>query len=542
MVLKMKQASTLKLEITGPSGMPWSDVKPRLFALRKTAAQALTMTMQDVHADAVGELRSYWLGESKEQRRASSEWRKQMRNKLARNWKAVLARELVFRGAEDPEAQRACEAVTDALVGETVDNIAARFSGQHFKDLIALRGGFPSFVNGCSFYAEGRKSEIEGAPDAARIGIPLWGSGKKLTWFALGIGGGSARAQWRKLVADFPKRDQVVQLEKDAKDPAKKTAAEKTLQRLGLCKMGRVGITYDERRRKWYATISYTQHRPDNYKEGQKAALNFGVNVFLQAVAEDGASWQESGEQILAKRIASASIRKRIQRSMRTFGSGSKGRGKRRRELPLMKRQGGEQRFVETYIRQLSAQVIAWCKRQGVSDLYLEELGGIREAFERSTSGDAHPEVKRRIHHWPYYQTAQAIERQGSEFGVRVHVKSSHYNSQRCPDCGHTVPENIEEITVPGIPIVFKQTGVNRWASGPLATGGDMYRHHDKTWRFNCKGCGKRGQTDMVSCVNMLLDVGATFGGKPSPFQKAQEAAKKTVSSDKRKKIRRTGS
>lgn len=525
----MKQASTLKLEILGPVDMHWSDVKPRLFALRKTAAQALTMTMQDVQPSAVAELRTIWFGESKEERSAAKAWRMSVRNRLAANWKAVLARELEYRGRDDEVAQRACVPVTDALVGETVDNILARFSGQHFKDLIALRAGFPSFVNGCSFYAEGRKCAISGPPHEARVTIPLWGTGKKATEFALGIGGGSARAQWRKLVADFSRRPELVALEDELKKATSKELKAKVAEKLeamALTKMGRIGITYDERRRKWFATISYTQHRPDSYVEGQKAAINFGVNVFIQALAEDGAEWHEDGDQILAKRLACASVRRRIQRSMRTFGSGSRGRGKRRRELPLTKRQGGEQRFVETYIRQLASTIVKWCLRHRVSDLYLEDMSGIREAFERDTQGDAHPEVKRRIHQWPYYQTTQALEREGAEHGVRVHLKGARYVSQRCPDCGHTEPENVQEVTIPGLPLMHD---------------GKMYRRIEKTSRFECRKCGKRGGSDFIACMNHLLDVGATFGGGgATPLQKAQERAKVAVSNDRRKKIRRS--
>lgn len=523
----MKQASTLKLEINGPVGLSWRDIKPRLFALRKTSAQALTLTMQDHHGDAVKELRAYWSGDSKEERKASSEWRRKVEKSLRDNWNMALEREKKFRGmgSEDDRDLLACAPVGEVLTAETVDNILSRFSGQHFKDLIAGRDGLPSFVQGCSFYSRSRACEISGAPDAAEITLPLFGTGKKATRFSLGIGGGSARAQWRKLVADFARRDEVVALEADAKNPALKAKATEKLEKLGLTKMGRVGVTYDERRRKWFATVSYTQHRSDTYKEGQKAALNFGVNVFIQALAEDGAEWHEDGDQIIAKRVEGASIRKRIQRSMRTFGNGSRGRGKARRELPLTKRKGGESRFVETYIRQLSSALIKWCRRQNVSDLYIEDMSGMREQFERATEGRAHAEVKRRIHQWPFYDTARTIEREGAEHGVRVHVKGAHYVSQRCPDCRHIDPENVQEITIPGLPIMHE---------------GKMYRRIEKTTRFECKKCGKRGGSDFIACMNHLIDVGSTFGGKATPLQKAQERAKVAVSSDKRKKVRRS--
>jgi multiple sugar transport system substrate-binding protein len=70
--------------------------------------------------------------------------------------------------------------------------------------------------------------------------------------------------------------------------------------------------------------------------------------------------------------------------------------------------------------------------------------------FEQATGGQAHPEVKRRIHSWPYAETRMAIVREGTQHGVRVHAKGSRFVSQRCPSCTHTVPENVQEVTIPG--------------------------------------------------------------------------------------------
>jgi IS605 OrfB family transposase len=547
----MKHAGTLKIEILGPHEMPWSTVKPRLFSLRRTAAQALMMTMQDVHAGAVGEIRAEWFGESKQVRQDSKKWRRHVRNKLAENWKLILSRQLADRSSE-PDAAQTYYPVTDALVGETTDNIMARFSGANLKDLVNLEGGFPSFAGSCAFYCEGRKAHIGGTPDQAILKLPLWGTGSKLTPFRIGPAGGSARALWRKLVADFDRRQEVVDAEKkldaiswqDAEKTAleqlkgkKKaetdkerrkeiglqmgaliTAARSRVQRLkepietklyGVTKLGRVGVVYDDRRRKWFATVSYTQYVPDIVTVGQKAALNFGVNVFIQGLAEDGAEWHEDGDQVLAKRMAGQSIRKRLQRSMRTFGRGSRGRGKARRELPLTKRKGDEARFIETYIRQLASEIIGWCKRHNVADLYIEEMTGIREQFERKTEGDAHPEVKRRIHHWPYYQTSKAIERQGAECSVRVHAKGAHYVSQRCPSCKHTAQENVIEVDGGGEPKLFE---------------GRLYRRVEKWSRFQCQQCGLKGKGDVIACANHLLDVGGTHS-----LEKQQGLAAKAV-------------
>ena len=54
----MKLAGTLKCEIIKPINSDgksiWNEVGPRLMALRKTLAPALTMTMRELYPQAVG--------------------------------------------------------------------------------------------------------------------------------------------------------------------------------------------------------------------------------------------------------------------------------------------------------------------------------------------------------------------------------------------------------------------------------------------------------------------------------------------------------
>lgn len=651
----MEFPGTLLIEIRPPARKEdRQKLFARLHALRHSVAQALNLTMQDMHAEAIESLRATWEGRSKDDRKAAEAWTDKVRTVLGRNWNAILGRERADRAAAEPDAQTIFAPIAgSALAEETATNITSRFSGEHLRNLKALRDGLPGFGDNSSFYCGGRFCEISGslkqstvgtfateeqaqeeldakrdeyaakglslwvarkgdrfvlhAEDSAKIKLPLWGTGSKLVELVILPAGGSHRAEWRKLVAHFHRRNEVVLLQKelekirwtqaekdalaalktkkrealDALRAAKRQATDKSAraevgalkvahdnieqqikaliaaaqkrvqsekdpleQRLyGVTKLGRVGITYNERRRKWFVAISYIEYRPDVTTKGQKAAVNFGVNVFMQALAEDGTPWAQSGDYILAKRMQYAAARKSIQKSKRLFGRGSLGRGKKRRELPLTKRQGDETNFMTTYIRDLAARLIKWCNENDVADLYLEDLAGLREAFEKATEEQAHAEVKRRIHSWPYNRTGQEITRQSFQGRVRVHMRRAAYNSQRCPDCGHTAPENVQEVTVPGLPIVFEQVGRHRWVSGPLAKqNGVLYRRNEKTWRFECTACGKRGQADIVACMNMLINEGC-FGdpSQPTPLDKMQEAAKKAVSSDKRKKVKRSG-
>ena len=626
----MKDVGTLFIEIKKPVGdVPL--VYKRLRALTRSCAQALNMTMQDSHPKAIAQLRAQWDGESKQVRSASGDWRGRVRTVFAQNWNARLERERLDRTSE-AEAELVYARINgSALAEETATNITSQFNGENVKELVALRKGFPEFGISTSFYCAGRfcsiagtlKKTLKGAydtkegaqedakalgdghfvrrasdkwqvvhEDSARIALPLWGTGKKVTELIIGPAGGHVRSTWRQLVAHFDRRDEIVQAEKEL-DAIRLTEAEKNaraslkaekraerdrekrreiedkikalvkaskkrMQSLrdpiearlyGLTKIGRVGLVWKERRRKWFVTISYTKYRPPIDTEGQTAAVNFGINTFLQAFAVDESSFYIDGAQILHKRLAFNSIRKRVQKSKRQFGRASRRHGKNRRELPLTKRQGDEHNWTQNFIRTIASDLIKWCKARHIADLYLEDLSGVRDAFEQATEGQAHPEVKRRIHSWPYGETRMAILREGMQHGVRVHVKGARFVSQRCPSCGHTDPENVQEITIPGPVLALQSLGKGRWREVPFTQHQephDLYRRQDKTYRFECKHCGMKGQTDIVACLNHLQDVGAMpkpKGGKPvnTPLRKMQEAARKAVTKDKRKKSKRTG-
>jgi len=627
----MKDVGTLLIEIKKPVGdVPL--VYKRLRALTRSVAQALNMTMQDSHPKAIAQLRSVWDGEAKQTRSSSEDWRARVRTILAQNWNARLERERLDRAKAEPDAEMVYAGINgSALAEETATNITAQFNGENVKEMIALRKGFPEFGIASSFYCGGRYCSISGSlretlkqtcatkdeadaavkalgeghfarragdkwqvvhEDSARVALPLWGTGKKVTELIIGPAGGHVRSTWRQLVAHFDRRDEIVQAEKEL-DAIRRTETEKTaveslkavkkterdkekrreidgniravieasnkrMQSLrdpieaklyGLTKIGRIGVVWKERRRKWFVTISYTRYVPPIDTKGQAAAVNFGVNVFLQAFAVDESAFHVDGAQILHKRLAWNAARKRIQKGMRQFGRGSRGRGKKRRELPLTKRQGDESNWTQSFIRQRAADLIGWCNKKNVADLYLEDLSGVRDEFEQATGGQAHPEVKRRIHSWPYGETRMAIVREGMQHGVRVHTKGARFVSQRCPSCGHTAPENVQEVTIPGPVLALQSLGKRRWAEVPYqrfqnseseAAQYDLYRRQDKTYRFECVDCGMKGQTDIVACMNHLQDVGALpVGG--AALKKMQEAARAAVSIDKRKKVRKTG-
>ena len=227
------------------------------------------------------------------------------------------------------------------------------------------------------------------------------------------------------------------------------------------------------------------------------------------------------GGGILVTRERFRGRRRSIQRCHRTFGSGSRGRGKKRRELAIRKLDRREHDWVESRIRQIAAAFIAWCQRHEITDVYIEDLSGIRDEFEKQTEGDAPEQLKRYIHSWSFFETRLAIERQGAEHDIRVHVGKSG-SSHRCPSCGDLSAGNVRYVDRPVAWMVYQ---------------GRPWKSTERRSVFRCESCGLKAKGDEVTCANMLTDMGRTHA-----LEKRQEKGRRRNTSkigDLKKKDRR---
>lgn len=515
----MKIAGTLKVEIIKPLDSTWDLVGNRMHAMRRSLGHALNLTMRDLYPEAVAEINAIRHKDNVDQK-----WRNKIEVSLRNHWNSELAfsfenmKQLHNKSPKkykDPDPF-VFAPIKEYISAETTDLLKSRFTGEHRKSLIKGESSFPSWKNNVAFSARQRSCHIEGKADAARLTFPLWGTGKKAVTFVIAPCGGSARATWNDLVRSDSMRAEIVAWEKIAKDakasPEDREEATLKLESLGATKMGKVGISYNERKRKWFMLITWTKHKPSPSHSAKKAvALNFGCNVFIQALCEDGTTWEDSGLDIRVMRERFRMRRVRYQRSCNLHGSGSRGHGKKRRELPVKRIGDAESRWVETRIRTTASEFVKWCMFHNVTDVYIEDLKGVRDSFERKTKGDAHEEVKRFIHSWSFYETTQAIEYECFEHGINVHAKSAHFNSQRCPSCGHTERDNVSIIKGGGDYIIHNKKS---------------YRSYENWTRFKCTKCGLKQKGDIVTCANHLIDVGCTH-----TLEKTQEKSKKRISS-----------
>lgn len=555
----MKRTGTLKAEIIKPLDRGWDEVGGRLRALSFALAPALNSTMRELYPGAIAQI-----DDKRSGKKPDTSWQAKARATLRQKWTSELAKRLDYAQSQfkkgklkhEPDSL-SCVPVVSGMVGETVNLLLlSRFTGEHLKALLSAQSSIPSWSGQQAFYTEGRECSIEGPASDAKLRFPLWGAGKKSVTLAVAPAGNAHRAMWRRMVRDFARRSDVVDLEKIAnkKPPAKpknfdelpkmeqkrieaeraKVSTEQqralhSLEEMRVMKMGRVGIRF--KRGKWYVLISWTEYLPEiKAGDGQVAAVNYGVNVFAQALAEDGTTWDDPGGDIRVTRERFARRRYSIQRSLRRLGHGSRGHGKQRRYLPITKIEKREQAWVETRIRQHAADLISWCVDHRVTKLVLHDMSGMRETFEKKTEGNAHEQLKRFIHSWPFYETRVAVERQAAEFGIEVQAIKPGKESIKCPECDHTHIDNIALVDRGGefITLFYRNGEYSSSAPRPSRKNpkphaeARVYRSVEKFTRFLCVQCETKGKGDQVTCANMLVAVGAN-----NPLGKAQEKARK---------------
>lgn len=539
---------TLKVEIIKPESHSWDQAGDRLRLLTWTLGRALNATMSALFRDAVKELEARREGE-----RADTSWQNRAEKTLRESWNEALVKQLESdrkpgrrsrKGELRSIDERNYMPVTEPLTAETVDNILARFTGDHLKDLMALQASFPSFKSSVAFFSRSRAVEISGSHNRARLSIPLWGQGKGSCTFVVAVEGRSARATWDRLVAGVPERQRVVELEKQialvrkAKSEAKKAgdagrdtelaenidALEQALHDLDLYKLGRVGVKYDQRRRKWFALISWSRTGGQRErKSGQTAAVVYGVNTHLFVLAEDGSQWEATGADIIAARRGFQRRRKELQRTLNTHGKGSRGHGKARKYAPILKLAGKESRYVATKVQTLSADLAKWCAEHNVSRVVAVNMSGTRDSFEKRTGGEAHAELKRLIHNWPFYQSSQWSARMLGKIGIAYNeIDRPKSFGSTCPCCGHVDKENISE--QPGRIVEVR------------VIDGQAFERRQKWQRFECKKCGLRTSLEAAEAAHLLVSAGANHS-----LEKTQRDAVKTTEENARGSVESGG-
>lgn len=239
----------------------------------------------------------------------------------------------------------------------------------------------------------------------------------------------------------------------------------------GEKKPGAAKVVYDERQKKWFAFLSYTEERPtppSSCDQRRVLVVHRGRRNALTLMPDDGPPRMISGAKIMATKKRLAARRQEMQRISRCErGSGVHGHGRKRRYEAPDALAEKEARAVRTWCQQMGSEVARTCLRLGIGRICIEDYGGIQP------DGDT-----RYLGQFPFYQLKQSIEWAAAKAGLDVFDVPSEYISSTCPACGNA----------------------------------DTAQHNTRTGVFHCarEACGFERQADWIAAFNMLKRAGAS--------------------------------
>ncbi|KUH33208.1 transposase [Thermococcus celericrescens] len=238
-------------------------------------------------------------------------------------------------------------------------------------------------------------------------------------------------------------------------------------------KQGRLEITYDEVKRKWYAKINLTVEEklignewiklPRTPMGNLSAGIDLGVNNLMAVYVENGESFLVNGRPL--KSIA-FHWRKRIADYQSKLNkSGAKTSRKLKRMHGKARLQG--RHYINTAVRQTVEKLY----RLGVSRIVVGYPKGIARNSDKGRRQNF-----LLSHVWRFNTVIQRLKEVAEEYGILVEVVGEAFTSQLCPLCGQ------------------------RHADGRIFRG-----------LFKCRGEGVVMNADLVGAFNILKRVVRTI-------------------------------
>lgn len=188
-------------------------------------------------------------------------------------------------------------------------------------------------------------------------------------------------------------------------------------------------LDYDERKRKWYALISY--RKPADKAELDPTVVlvvHRGAHNFVGCMSSTGHWSTVSGQKLMAQKRKLKARRRDMQRvAYSERGDGAKGHGQGRRNEHHEAVLDKEARSVKTFCQQTAARIVQLATQWGCGTVVIGDYGGIEESDERG--------VRRFVPRVPLYQLKTAIANALQVRGIALSEISEAYVSQTCPSC-----------------------------------------------------------------------------------------------------------
>jgi len=198
-------------------------------------------------------------------------------------------------------------------------------------------------------------------------------------------------------------------------------------------KQGRLEITYDTVKRKWYAHISLTVEEkleggewvklPRSPRGNLSAGIDLGVNNLMAVYVENGESFLVNGRPL--KSIDFYWRRKIAEYQSKLNKSGAKTSRMLRKMHEKAKLQA--KHYINTAIRQT------------VRKLYELGVSRIIVGYPKGIAQDSDKEAKQNFilsHVWRFSYVIKRLTEVAEEYGIRVELVDEAFTSQACPLCG----------------------------------------------------------------------------------------------------------
>lgn len=205
----------------------------------------------------------------------------------------------------------------------------------------------------------------------------------------------------------------------------------------GTIHHGDAKLQWDERRRKWYALLSYDAPErvhpsadPDN-----ALIVHRGVRNVVTLLATTGPSKFLPGAKFVAQRRAlQARMRDAKRISVDELGDGAKGHGKQRRYSHYDSLEGKLSRVTHTFCQQVASFVVSRAIEWGCGTVVIEDYGGIEPNED--------PSLRRVLDRFPLHELKLCIASRCERDGIALVETASAFISTECPRCRHCEPGN----------------------------------------------------------------------------------------------------
>lgn len=229
-------------------------------------------------------------------------------------------------------------------------------------------------------------------------------------------------------------------------------------------------LQWDDRRRKWFALLSYEppQPAPISVDPARAMVVHRGIRNALYLLSSTGQSKSLSGAKFMAQRRQMQTRMRDTKRiSPEERGGGAKGHGRERRYDHYDALQGKLARVTHTFCQQAAAFTDKMAGAWGCGLVVIEDYGGVEP--------DNDPVRRRILDRFPLYEMKQCHASRLERSGRALREVPSAYISTTCPRC-HDV---------------------------------DARNHNRRTGMFHCRACVFERPADWVAAYWMLEHSGA---------------------------------